>query len=314
MSQLFIWAIVLAVLAAIALFAGRVVIRKGRDEDDSDFIGGGWVLRGVGAVAGLVAVIMLVFSFTARVGTNKVGVVTSFGKPKTALSNGWHGKSPWDKMVIFDGTRQFLRLDGDRERGEGDDKVFPKVRVRLAGNATADLSGVVSWQMKANTAEEKAQAVQLYRDFRTFDRVRDKYVSAGVQRALGEAFGDFNPLVESQNFSLAELNQKALTAIRAQFGDRLEVISVDLRVPDYDQNTDNAISALQQERQRTETAKQKEETNRAEAKAAAALASQQQVSPSREVLINKCLDIAKEQGKEPGYCFLQGGTPIVGGK
>lgn len=321
MSGLFVGFIVVGVIALAAIVIGTAMKRAGErgaadesrrsyDREDSEGVAfTGRIARWVGLGLGLLAVVLLGFSFSARVSTNKVGIVTSFGKPVTALSNGWHGKSPWQKMVQFDGAQQPLGF-GDGAQGE---KRFPKAKVRLAGNATADISGIVTWQMRADTREEKQQAVELFRQFRTFERVRDFYVWPNIQTALGEVFADFNPLVEAQNLSLGELNTLAESKIRAKFGGQLQVVSVLLRVPDYDENTDRAIEALQQEKQRTETAKQKEKTNQAESQAAAALATAQSTTPSKEVLINKCLDIAKENHSDPGLCFLGAGTgqPLI---
>jgi hypothetical protein len=281
-----------------------------------------WELRGTARRAarwtvialGGCTVLLFTLSCFTRVGTNQIGIMNSFGRPVDALSNGVHPKSPWETKVEFDASRQFLRF---QERGNGkethSEKVFPAFKVRIANNAGAEVWGVVTWQMRADTPEEKLQAVQLYRQYRTFERLNDNYVAQSTQAVLLATFADVNPLVPDKNPSFAELSVTTERHLRELVGAQLDVISVQLTFVDYDDKTDDAIKSVQAQIAKTAEETQRQKTNEAAARAAAALGSTAQgPPPSEAVLINKCLDIAQALGKEPGYCFIRGATPIIG--
>lgn len=267
------------------------------------------VLGAIASLFGIIAVFLFAMSCFVVVGTNKVGIMTDAGKPRNAYSNGFHLKKPWAIKTEFDGTRQFLRFDGAGNNEDTlDKKVFPCVKVKLDGQATACLSGTVAWQMKADTAQEKENAKALFKNYRTFDRLTKNFVYSTSRVAFGVVFAKHNPLVDDKNQPLSKLNSMSLDELKTEFNGELNILSVDLAVPDYDEATDKSISDVQAQKAKTRLADEEEMTNKAKAKANAAL--EASVQDPRVNQAN-CIQAAKETGKEPGYCMMGGGSTIV---
>lgn len=270
------------------------------------------IRRSISVVASfftVVAMFLFIMSLFVMVGTNKVGIMTSFGKPQVAHSNGFHLKAPWAIKTEFDGTRQFLRFDGKGNNEEDlEKKVFPCIQVKLDGQATACLSGVISWQMKANTEAEKKNAVELFKTYRTFERLTENFVYSSSRKALGEVFALHNPLVSEKNQPLGELNKLSATKLGEEFSGELNIMSVDLAVPDYDGETDKSIANVQAQKAKTSLAAEEEQTNIAKSKANKAL--EASVQDPRVNQAN-CIQAAKETNKEPGFCMMGGGSVIV---
>jgi regulator of protease activity HflC (stomatin/prohibitin superfamily) len=265
----------------------------------------GW---GVGVVGG-VAVFLFIMSLFVVVGTNQVGIMTSFGKPQSAYSNGFHAKAPWEIKTEFDGTRQFLRFNGKGNNEEDlDKKEYPCIQVKLEGQATACLNGVVAWQMKAGTEAERKNAVELFKTYRSFERLTKNFVYSSSRVALGKVFSGHNPLIEEKNQSLGTLNQLALDELRREFDSELNIMSVDLAVPDYDDATDQSISNVQAQKAKTRLAAEEEATNAAKSKANKAL---QESLKDPAVNQANCIQAAKEIGKEPGFCMMSGGSSVI---
>lgn len=268
------------------------------------------ILKGSASLFGFAALLILVLSLFVVVGTNKVGIMVEAGKPVGAESNGFHFKKPWAQKTEFDGTQQFLRFDGDGNNEEDlDKKVFPRIEVKLDGQAKAWISGTIAWQMKAGTDAEKKNAVELFKTYRTFDRLTVNLAYASTRKAIGEVFAHHNPLVPEKNQDLGTLNSMALIQLQKEFEGQLFIVSVDLKVPDYDDQTDQAISALQAQKAKTGLAQEELLTNQAKSAANKALEASVQ-NPA--VNVANCIQAAIQLGKEPGYCLMGGATPIVG--
>jgi regulator of protease activity HflC (stomatin/prohibitin superfamily) len=324
-----IFAIFLAIMAVVAFFVARnfeapgpaPVREKFNYAGDYQAARSDW--RGVRAahrytrwaVFGLAGLTFLFFAFACvtKVGTNQIGIMNSFGRPVDAFPNGMHLKAPWETKVEFDASRQFLRFEGSgNKETEHGKKVFPCFNVRIANNANGCVKGVVTWQMRARTAQEKQQAVELYRQYRTFERLNDNFVAQATQSALNATYADVNPLVPEKNPSFAELSNTAEIRLHGLVGTQVEVLDFQITFIDYDDKTDDAIKRVQAQIANTAEETQRQLTNAAAARAAAALGSTTQgPPPSEAVLINKCLDIAAAQNKEPGYCFMRGGQPLI---
>lgn len=267
--------------------------------------GFGWGAAGFGGLA----LFLFIMSLFVVVGTNQVGIMTAFGKPQSAHSNGFHGKAPWEIKTEFDGTRQFLRFNGKGNNEEDlDRKEFPCIQVKLDGQATACLNGVISWQMKAGTEAEKKNAVELFKTYRTFDRLTKNFVYSSSRVALGKVFAVHNPLIEEKNQSLGELNRLSLDELGREFSGELNIMSVDLAVPDYDDATDKSISDVQAQKAKTRLASEEEATNAAKSKANKAL---QESLKDPAVNQANCIQAAKETGKEPGFCMMGGGSSVI---
>lgn len=258
----------------------------------------------------VLAAFCLLQSTYVIVNTNQVGIFTSMGRPYDATDNGWEFKQPWAKKTEFDGARQFLRFNGDgNNEDDADKKVYRRVSTKIDGNAKADISGVIAWQMKATSEEEKKNAIQLFKDYRVFERVTNNLVYSNLKVAIGSALANLNPLIPEKNLTVAQINDKVLTELRNQFNGSIVIQAADISVPDYDAQTDEAIAADLAQKAKTSLEKEKELTNAAASRANAAIVTSIQ---DPQVLINKCLDIAKELGYNPGLCMMSGNILVDG--
>lgn len=245
------------------------------------------------------------------VNTNQVGIFTSMGRPYDATDNGWEWKQPWAKKTEFDGARQFLRFCGAGNNEEDlDKKVYPGVSTKIDGNAKADICGVIAWQMKATTEQEKENAISLFKDYRVFERVTTNLVYSNLKVAIGSALAKLNPLIPEQNMTVAQINESVLNQLKKEFDGSVVVQAADISVPDYDPQTDSAIAADLAQKAKTSLEKEKKLTNEAASAANAAIVGSIQ---DPQVLVNKCLDIAKELGYNPGLCMMSGNGMILDG-
>uniref|UniRef100_UPI000D6A3588 SPFH domain-containing protein n=1 Tax=Mycobacteroides chelonae TaxID=1774 RepID=UPI000D6A3588 len=262
----FLISVVITVIAVIvALFL------RG-DERSASFV--------VAAIAGFIGLIFLVFASTTVVGTRQIGIETTFSRPTgTTLSNGLHLKAPWAEVTEMDGAVQI-----DQHKGDS------RIKVRLGNSSTADADVSVRWQIKQDATPE------LFVQYKTFDNVRTNLVTRNLQVALNEVFASFDPLAP-QNLDrspLPELSEKAKVILAAKVGDQVEILDVAVPTIDYDDGTEQKINQLNQERAATAVAEQAKKTAVEQAKANGELAGS--VSHDPNVLVSKCLDIAREKG------------------
>lgn len=299
MDAWFIWSVIVGAMS-IALFIGSRWLGENRS-----------LGRGIALFLSVITAFLFIMSTWTIVGTNKIGIFTSFGKPYTATDNGLEMKRPWAKKAELDAARQFLRFCGDGNNEEDiDKKQYSKIHVKIDGNAKADMCGTVAWQMKATTKQEKANAIQLFRDYREFNRITTNLVYPNVKVVMGDVLAGLNPLVAEKNMSIGDINAKVLAALKAKFDGSIIIQAADISVPDYDPQTDDAIAKDLAQKALTQLAVEKEKTNIAEAKANAAIQTSIQ---DIKVLINKCLDLAKERGHNPGFCMAlaSGNTSLM---
>ncbi|OHU23426.1 hypothetical protein BKG77_07115 [Mycobacteroides chelonae] len=272
--------IILAFVAIVATIVGLIVRRD--DRPVVFLIAGG---------AGFVGLICLVFASTTVVGTRQIGIETKFGRPTgTTLSNGLHLKSPVTEVTEMDGAVQIDQHTGDH-----------RIKVRLGNSSTADADVSVRWQIKPDATPE------LFVQYKAFDNVRTNLVTRNLQVALNEVFASFDPLAP-QNLDrspLPELSTQAKNILAAKVGSQVEILDVAVPTIDYDDGTEQKINQLNQERAMTSVALQAQKTAEAQARANEILAAS--VSKDPNVLVSKCLDIAKDKGI-PLLCWP---TPVM---
>ncbi|MBF9523083.1 hypothetical protein BKG71_03690 [Mycobacteroides chelonae] len=245
----------------------------------------------VAGIAGVVGIVFLVFASTTVVGTRQIGIETKFGRPTgTTLSNGLHLKSPVTEVTEMDGAVQIDQHTGDH-----------RIKVRLGNSSTADADVSVRWQIKPDATPE------LFVQYKAFDNVRTNLVTRNLQVALNEVFASFDPLAP-QNLDrspLPELSTQAKNILAAKVGSQVEILDVAVPTIDYDDGTEQKINQLNQERAMTSVALQAQKTAEAQARANEILAAS--VSKDPNVLVSKCLDIAKDKGI-PLLCWP---TPVM---
>lgn len=245
-------------------------------------------------VIGSLALMCLIIASVTVVGTRQIGIETKFGRPTgSAFSNGFHWKSPLTNVDEMDGAIQIDQHVGDK-----------RIKVRLGNNSTADADVSVRWQMKP------AAAPELFAQYKTFDNVRTNLVTRKLQVALNEVFATFDPL-EEKNITMSPLPQiveQAQGILERQVGNQIEILDVAIPTIDYDEGTENKINQINQSRAQTQVAIQDQKTAVEQSKANEALS--KSIANDPNVLVSKCLDIAREKNL-PLLCMPTGVTQIV---
>jgi hypothetical protein len=260
---------------------------------------------GVGLIVG--AALTLFFAFFTTVTTKNIGVETSFGKPKGELSNGPHLIPFWYKVHEMDAAIQ-------TDSYTGDDNCLP---ARIANQQTACVHVSLRWRIKPQGA------TRLYRDFRSFEHVRDSLVTRELTAAVNTQLADYNPLNSViggaqprgtvPNPPLGEIAKRVTEQMRQEVGSEIEVINAIIPIITFDEQTQNRINQLQQQVALTRIAEQERLT--AEAKARANNALRQSVQNTPNVLVAQCLDILTQMVKtsQPvpaGFSCWPGGSNV----
>lgn len=268
----------------------------------------------VGSAIVAAGVICLLISCFAIVGTKKIGVVTSFNKPVGTMSNGIHPKRPWHKVVELDGA---IQTDNHLCNSKGTSENSTGIDVRIGNQSISCLDVTVRWRLRQGASDA------LYRDYRTFDHIRDSLVTRDLIQSLNDVFVDYNPLGNINNEkvpvppSLENMSNrvKILLAGRngttGRIGSQIEVLSIFIPIVHHDGQTQQKINQYQAARADTRIAQQKVQTATREAEANRALRAS--VSNNPYVLVSKCLDLVKTKaGNLPaGFTCWPGSTSSV---
>ncbi len=237
----------------------------------------------------VLGIAMIVSTCLVQVSTKNVGIETTFGKPSGELSNGLHFKAPWEKVTEMDAAIQTDSYATEKNC----------IHVRVSAQQLA--CAYVNFQWRINPAA----AQELYRDYRTFEHVRDALVTRKLTEAINEQLVGYNPLNSvvgaeggSKNPSLPELAAAINKQMKEEIGGpggKIEVLSTILPLLGFDKETQARINQLQQQVALTRIAVQQRRTNEAQAKANKALAASVNTSPN--VLVSHCYSILETMVK-----------------
>jgi regulator of protease activity HflC (stomatin/prohibitin superfamily) len=319
LSGVFIFAIVLAIIALICAFTlPSYTERSGKV----------WKFNRIfGVTIGAFALLVFVLSCFTVVGTQNVGIPTSFGKPTgDTYSAGLHTKAPWVKVTDIDATVQPEEYKGSCKTGESGNGI----KVKIADGGDACVWAAYRWRIN------KDQADTAFTDYRkaeggVLEGIRKALVSTNVKAALNEVFGKFDPLSGADikpNMTPEELanlkinvvpDTKQLSAnVKASIeekisglGGLIDIESVTISFVELPESTQKRINAFNAAVQDTKIATQEIATKAAQARANEKLAASLQ-NPA--VLISKCLDglISGDITNVPGFtCFGEGSSIVL---
>ena len=234
-------------------------------------------------VASGLTLLLFILSSLTVVGTRRIGVVTEFGRPVDALSNGIHIKIPWQRVTELDGA---IQTDSFTGNAEGDED--PCTDIRIGNESTACVDNTIRWRIVESEAD------QLFRDYRGMDNIRDSLVTRELNAALNQVLGGFNPLDAvsddgaGASANLDEFAVEVADVMRERVEGRIEILNVTIPLIRYDRGTQERLNAYQAEIANTRIATQRSETAEAQARANEALA--ESVSNDPNVLVSRCLD------------------------
>jgi regulator of protease activity HflC (stomatin/prohibitin superfamily) len=269
------------------------------------------------------------------VSTKNEGIETTFGATSGHLHNGFHMTWPWVKVHEMDAAIQTDSYVWDKNPTSS-----TCLSVRIANQQTGCLTISIRWRIcTTDTAQtyttidgrtkkvvcHKDAVDELYRDYRTFDHVRDSLVSRELTAAVNNAFANYNPLDSislntpangAKNPLLSTLAAKITSTMRQEIGTQIEVLNTIIPLVHYDDATQQKINQLQQQVAQTRIAEQAKITNEKQAAANKALAASVNTSPN--VLVAQCLNTLEEMVKNgqpvpAGFSCWPGGsgTPVI---
>lgn len=261
--------------------------------------------RGAGAIAAAVAALVVgaivttLFSITT-VDARAVGIQTSFGRYTNTLENGLQLTAPWSSVEEFSTLNQTLKLNGDSS-----------VPVSFSGGSAGSADVTIRWATTAEGAEEQ------WKQYRTFDNVRDQLVEPESRNAFRTEFSNYTPVEAIDGTTLNTITKNvddALTATLKKSG--VHVVSVQVTNVKLGERAQTALDRIVQANADTERATS--EQARAVIEAETARIRQQSQTP--EALQRYCLEVlnswdVEKNGNPPTMlnCGLGGTAPVIVG-
>lgn len=272
----FIVAVALA-LVALAFVVGSFVMR----DPGSDGVSRGAVF-GIGAVAGLLALVVLFISMFTTVSSNSVGIETEFGKPVGTLDPGPHLLAPWASVEEFSTRIQVTdRLAGP----QGDVPGADCVQVNLKGGQQGCADITVQYQINAK------DAVELWRRYGDFTTVRDRLLRSATDNAAKVVYGNYAAMDAINGENAPTFNKLMTVELQKQLSTSgVTIVAVFHRHLNLPANVQAQIDQIINAQTQTQVANENLARNQAQSKANDALT--QSLNP--QVIAQHCLDIVEQ--------------------
>lgn len=293
MPVTFIFAIIFAVFAAGALVTWRLASPvpepSGRDRYSSsnDAFPLKTAAKVVAIVFGALTALFVLVSSWTPVGTQNIGIVTSFGRPVGHLDNGLHFIAPWDQVTQMDGA-----IQTDSYTGSG------CINIRVAQQQTACATVSIRWRIRPDAVDE------LFRNYQyptVFTAIQDSLVTRELAVALNRQFAGYDPIAsltssvkpgQPGNPTVAQLASAVTTEMQQEIGSQIQVDNVLIPLVTYDPTVQNRINTVLSQTAQTDVAEQAIKTAQAQAQANHDLSAS--VSNNPGVLQAQCLNLVNE--------------------
>lgn len=245
----------------------------------------------------LTALFVLISSWTP-VGTQNIGIVTSFGRPVSHLDNGLHFIAPWDQVTQMDGAIQTDSYTGSQ-----------CINIRVAQQQTACATVSIRWRIRPDAVDE------LFRNYQyptVFTAIQDSLVTRELAVALNRQFAGYDPIAsltssvkpgQPGNPTVAQLAAAVTSQMQREIGSQIQVDNVLIPLVTYDATVQNRINTVLAQTAQTDVAEQAIRTAQAQAQANKDLAAS--VSNNPGVLQSQCLNLVNEAIKA-NYQFPAG--------
>ena len=283
----FILAIILWIAAIIAVAVGAFA--------DKEYRAAWWTAAPLALVVGLG---LLALGGLKSVPVKNIGVPQAFGAVTGAVYEpGIHETwTPWLHLTDINETIQTTTFEGSNA-----------LPVRIGGQQQAQADVTIQWQIKPSAADG------LFSDYANQGDLMTEITNAVVVRELkqvvNQVLGDYNPITDVQsvtntNSSTSQFSgfgPQILAAMRADIGNRINVLTVLLPQLHYDQTVEDKLNSIQQAYANFAIAQENVKVNQENAQAFAKLG-----TPNVSQLIAQCLtDVKADAGSLPaGFsCF-----------
>lgn len=196
----------LAVLGVIAFFLQPKTITEQRGYRDTveKPNPGRYGALGLTALAVILLLLFTAVCSLARVEARQVGVETLFGKYTRTLQPGWQWQNPMAKVEKFDTKLQTTDVN-------------PAVGFKGGGGGTQPAN--VQWEITSEEAEA------LWKDFGTFEDVKDRLVIKTTDDTIDRAMKEYTPAETLQPENAAELR----STVKDELAKRLAPYGVTVR-------------------------------------------------------------------------------------
>jgi regulator of protease activity HflC (stomatin/prohibitin superfamily) len=173
--------LVLASILVVAVLIGAGLYLANRKKDFGSYDANLRLVGGGIAGAAIVALLLTTFFMSlTKVDARAVGIQTSFGKYQDTLDNGLQLTAPWSETEQFSTQVQYLDLD-DTDGGSD------SVSVTFKGGGGGQVSLTPRWRI------DEAGAENLWKKYRTFDKVRDQLVNSSAKDSVRVVVSKYTP-------------------------------------------------------------------------------------------------------------------------
>jgi regulator of protease activity HflC (stomatin/prohibitin superfamily) len=269
---------------------------------------------GFGTAAGALVVLLVLTAFfsATTVGARNVGIQTEFGKYKSTMSSGFHWTSPTSSVEEFSTQIQPLKVAASisyaGQEIPSTDGTAP-ASTDATGGGKGFSTATVRWYIDADAAEN------LWKKYRSFDRVRDNLVLSTAQESLRVVVGTYTPQAAIAGSNLREITNKIESDLRTSLGDDgIKIDSVSITSITLDRDTQASLQKTVSANQDIATALAREQRSIIDGRTVA----NQKKSGALEgdALVRYCLDVVnnwnvRKNGALPAGFTCTGGSDFV---
>ena len=226
------------ILAVILWLAAIVAVAVG--VFDRDYRAGWWTAA---PIALLVGVGLFALGGLKSVPVKNIGVPQAFGAVTGSVYDpGVHETwTPWLHLTDVDETVQTTTFEGGS-----------CLTIRIGGQQTACADVTIQWQIRPQAADS------LFSDYANqgdlMSTITDAVVVRELKQVVNQVLGDYNPVTDVQNVTstnsatsqFSSFGPTILTAMRADIGSRISVLTVLLPYIHYDSSVESKLEAIQQ--------------------------------------------------------------------
>lgn len=213
---------------------------------------------------GKIATVTLIVTFTVvttlmsltKVEARNVGIQTAFGRYQNTLDNGLQFTAPWSETESFSTQVQYLDLDNT----DGDDGA---VSVTFKGGGGGTVSLTPRWRIDEDGAEN------LWKKYRTFDRVRDQLVNSSAKDSVRVIVSKFTPNEARDGENLRPIADQIQSDLAASLKDDGIIIdSVSIKKIELDKRSQSSLDKIVEANNNVERAKAERERAKIDAETA----------------------------------------------
>lgn len=301
MPGVFILALIFLIIVAVCAAVRRITKAEALAHPKSDAAGGRITATVIMWIFLFGAATALLASSVNFVGTQDIGIVTSFGAPVGHVSDGLDVQPPWDQVTDMDEANQVT------------DSSF---LVRIADSQTATATVKIRWQV------DPAASDDVFKNYHNATSgVENGLLIPELNAATNNVLDGYDPLTPLAtgaaagtpgNPNTTQLAAEIQSQLAAKVSPDIHITTLVLQPLAYDKTVQARINSVTNQAAKTDVAKQSELTATAEAAANEIIAASLDKSPL--VLVQQCVNAISDGDFTPpaGFsCWPGSGSGVV---